>query len=78
MKQKENDNDDNVCKIYDGLYIALVLIQKITKISRKFAYKKLLLRCIHHFDSDVINNTDHMRMSGNEPSSVILSQTKWI
>ena len=37
---------------------------------------KLLLRCIHHFKSDLINNIDHMRISGTEPSSVILSQTK--
>ena len=35
-------------------------------------YKKiLLLRCIHHFKSDFISNMDHMRISGNEPSSVI-------
>ena len=26
--------------------------------------------------SDLINNMDHMRISGTEPSSVILSQTK--
>ena len=26
--------------------------------------KRLLLICIHHFDSDVINNMDHMRISG--------------
>ena len=38
--------------------------------------KRLLLRYIQHFKSDVINNMDHMRISGNEPSSVILSQTK--
>ena len=38
--------------------------------------KRLLLRCIHHFKSDLINNMDHMRISGNEPSSVILSQRK--
>ena len=37
--------------------------------------KRLLLRCIHHFQSDWINNMDHMRISGTEPSSVILSQT---
>ena len=37
--------------------------------------KRLLLRCIHHFYTDLINNMDHMRISGNEPSSVILSQT---
>ena len=36
--------------------------------------KRLLLRCIHHFNSDLINNMDHMRISGNEPSSVILRQ----
>ena len=38
------------------------------------AKKRLLLRCIHHFKSDLINNMDHMRISGTEPSSVILSQ----
>ena len=26
--------------------------------------KRLLLICIHHFDSDVINNMDHMCISG--------------
>ena len=29
--------------------------------------KRLLLRCKHHFKSDLINNMDHMRISGNEP-----------
>ena len=38
--------------------------------------KRLLPRCIHHFKSDLINNMDHMRISGTEPSSVILSQRK--
>ena len=38
--------------------------------------KGLLLRCKHHFKSDLINNIDLMRISGTEPSSVILSQTK--
>ena len=38
--------------------------------------KRLLPRCIHHFKSDLINSMDHMRISGIEPSSVILSQTK--
>ena len=28
------------------------------------------------FKPDLINNMDHMRISGTEPSSVILSQTK--
>ena len=46
----------------------------LTKYSK---YKKtLLLRCTHHFDSDLNYNLDHMRISGTEPSSVILSQTK--
>ena len=36
--------------------------------------KRLQLRCIHHFQSDLINNIDHMHISGTEPSSVILSQ----
>ena len=36
--------------------------------------KRLLLRCIHRFKSDLINNMDHMRISGTELSSVILSQ----
>ena len=40
--------------------------------------KRLLLRCINHFKSDLINNMDYMRISGNEPSSVILSQTKLV
>ena len=32
--------------------------------------------CIHHFMSELIYNMDHMRISGTEPSSVILRQTK--
>ena len=39
--------------------------------------KRLLLRCIHHFKSDLVYNMDHMRISGIEPSSVILSQRKY-
>ena len=35
--------------------------------------KRLLSRCIHHFKSDLINDIDHMRISGTKPSSVILS-----
>ena len=36
--------------------------------------KRLLLRCIHHFKSDLIYIMDHMRISGDESSLVILSQ----
>ena len=40
--------------------------------------KRLLLRCIHHFKSDLINNMDHMRISGTEPSSVKMTKnTVW-
>ena len=38
--------------------------------------QKLLLRYIHHFESGLNNNMDHMRIFGIEPYSVILSQTK--
>ena len=38
-------------------------------------WKGTLLRCIHHFKSDWMNNMDHMRILGIETSSVILSQT---
>ena len=31
---------------------------------------------VHNFKSDSINNMDHMRISGNGPSSVILGQTE--
>ena len=32
---------------------------------------------VHHFQSDLINNMDHMCSSGTETSSVILSQTMY-
>ena len=45
------------------------------KLNAPVPYKKrLLLRCLHHFKSDSNNNMDHMRISGTEPSSVVLSQ----
>ena len=38
--------------------------------------KRLLLKCIHHLKSDLINNihVDHLRISCTEPSSVILQK----
>ena len=37
----------------------------------------ILLSCLHHFESDlIIMNINDMRISGTEPSSVILSQIK--
>ena len=46
---------------------------------RKNCYIKkiLLLWCIHHFKLDLIYNMDNLRISGNESSTVIHSQTKW-
>ena len=58
-----------------GVYIEHRMLGT-TKQSNKYE-KRLLLICIHHFDSDVINNMDHVRISGTSPSSVILSQTKY-
>ena len=43
---------------------------------KKKAIERILLRCIHHFESDLINKVDHMRILDNEPLSVVLSQTK--
>ena len=38
-------------------------------------YKKRLYQDVYIiFKSDLINNMDHMRISGTEPSSVVLSQ----
>ena len=61
-----DDIEDSVLETgHARLYVCLLSIQ----------YKKrLLLRCIHHFESDLINNMDHMRILGTEPSSVVLSQ----
>ena len=45
-------------------------VKKITLLEYE---KRLLIRCIHHFESDLIyKKMDHMRISGTEPSSVIL------
>ena len=47
-------------------------------LTKKLQYKKgLLLRCIQHFKSDLINNKDNEGISGNEPSSVISAKTNW-
>ena len=60
---------------YHLLQIA-VLRNWVEHLRRVEYEKRLLLRSIHHFKSDLINNMDHMRISGTEPSSVILGQTK--
>ena len=57
--------------------IHCVLEAKTNTVTCNSEYEqRLLLRYIHHFKSDLINDMDHMRISGTEPSSVILSQTK--
>ena len=35
----------------------------------------LILRCIHNFKSNIFNNMVHMRISGSDPSLLILGQT---
>ena len=45
------------------IYINIIVYQKYTETSIKYE-KRLLLRCIHHFKSDLINNMDHMQISG--------------
>ena len=43
------------------------LYQDVDVVSLADKYKKrLLIKCIHHFKSDLINNMDHMRISGTE------------
>ena len=71
--------------LYGGLSITFPCLSLfLHKSDRKYEgmvleYKKrLLLRCKRHFKSDSINNMDHMRISGIEPSSVILSQRKYL
>ena len=60
----------------NGYIMCWILADCIFFLVPKLKYKKRRLpRCIHHFNSDLINNMDHMRISGNEPSSVILRQT---
>ena len=45
-------------------------------ITKSLKYKEgLLLRCIQHLKSDLINDMDLMRISGTESSSMILIQT---
>ena len=38
---------------------------------------RLLLRCIQHFKTDLINNVDHMRISSTEPSSDMCRAENW-
>ena len=60
----------NYCQLWDSNPGPTVYEVKVLTLSYEYK-KRLLLRCIHHFKSDWINNMDHMRISGTEPSSVI-------
>ena len=53
------NHDDKSFKIKFE-YISLFIFLRFTIIYEK----RLLLGCIHHFKSDLINNMDHMRISG--------------
>ena len=57
--------------------VTRVTFQQFGVTFQRWNIKRLLLRCIHHLKSDIMNNMDHMRISGNEPSSVILRQIKF-
>ena len=48
---------------YTNIYINIIVYQKYTGTSIKYE-KRLLLRCIHHFKSDLINNMNHMHNWG--------------
>ena len=53
----------SICYIY-GIFLL--------KQSHDCKYSKiLLLRCIHHFKSDLINNMGHMRILDSEPSCLL-------
>ena len=43
---------------------------------KKLKYIETFTKMYTPFKSDLINNMDHMRISGTKPSSVILSQIK--
>ena len=57
-----------------SVFISLIMnVSFLSSIWIKYK-KKLLRSCIHYFKSDLIYSMDHMRLSGIQPSSVILSQ----
>ena len=60
-------------------YVSLLLISTVMILGTSVLLiyeKRLLPRCIQQFKSDLIYSMDHMRISGTESSSVILSQIK--
>ena len=84
-KQTEAKWDGVISTKNYNLNLKKKLTQNILMLSKRYEstaidrsnmkYKKrLLLRCIYHFESDLINKIDLMRISGTKPSSVILRQ----
>ena len=56
--------------LWDSLFKLLEPIKRMFEQKPKENKKRLLLRCIHHFKTDLINNMDHMRISGTEPTLI--------
>ena len=65
---------DRSTTIYNINFIHSFYIRRKMLLLCKYKMR-LLLRCINHFKTDLFNNMDHMRISGTELSSVIISQT---
>ena len=58
-------------KRYESLGDSLVHKQWHSPSGLKYT-KRLLVRCVHHFKADLINNMDRMRISGTEPNCLHL------
>ena len=71
----KDTTESNTSASYFDLFLS---IGRDGRLSPEIYKKSLPLRCtcIRHFKPDVIDNMDNIRISGTEPSSVILSQTK--
>ena len=61
--------------VYENIF-TLLLLKDMYTLFYFYLYfyytKRLRLRCIHHFKSDLINNMDRIRISCTENSSVII------
>ena len=77
FKSRFISNSSHCCTTFLSKHITSALTTVKNHVIKYNEYEeRLLLKCIHYFDWELINNMDHMRISGTEPSSVILSQTK--
>ena len=61
-----------MAKFYGRLHLIPSVLRAPTVSVLKYK-KRLPLRCIHQFNSDLIKSMDHMCISGTEPSSVLLA-----